>query len=172
MIKPEDITNFSTSGFFTIFRGGCAMILDPRRKTLWILFLVTLFCCYVISDITYTQTATNPESSDASAAGQQTPATEPETESGETVGGVHRTEIYYDSEGLSDPFVTLLVGTDKDEEPGQKPPGIKGMTIGELALFGLGKWENQEVAFVTGSDGKAYTLKVGDLVFDGRVKAI
>jgi len=139
----------------------------PREKFSWIWNCYIIFLIVLIPYSLSAQPGTTASTGGAADAERAGSTLEPGD-----IGMVEKTDIYYDSEGLSDPFVSLLTGLNVADESDPKPPGIKGMTIGELALFGLGKWEQEDVAFVTGSDGKAYTLHVGDLVFDGRVKAI
>ncbi|MBN1550421.1 hypothetical protein JW979_03080 [bacterium] len=73
----------------------------------------------------------------------------------------------YNPQGTRDPFVSLLVGMDKDV----RPPGIAGIKISEVNLIGiqvgLGK-----TAIITGPDNIAYNMRVGDTVFDGKLVEI
>lgn len=76
-------------------------------------------------------------------------------------------KFVYNGHGLRDPFVSLLL---KDQIDPSKS-GLASMKISELTLqglqIGLGK-----VAIVLGTDGKAYNLKIGQNLYDGKVVAI
>ena len=74
-------------------------------------------------------------------------------------------EFTYNPQGARDPFVPL-VGPHLDDIV--KPSGKEGLQISELALqgiqIGLGR-----TAIMMGSDGKAYGMREGDYVFDGKL---
>jgi len=141
-----------------------------RYEKLLVIFLGILMICFLSQPYhAFSQTDTT-ESASTEGTETQPPGSAGLQE--EKPPTIQRDTIYYDSEGNTDPFVSLLTGLVPDGDKIPKPPGIKGMTIGELNTFGLGVWGEESVAFVTGSDGLPYTLKVGDIVFDGRVKAI
>ncbi|MBN1297323.1 hypothetical protein JXA80_11130 [bacterium] len=76
-------------------------------------------------------------------------------------------KFIYNSHGMRDPFVSLLVRKDLDVSK----VGIAAMKISEIKLqglqIGLGK-----VAIVQGPDGKAYNMEVGQSLLDGKVVAI
>jgi len=76
-------------------------------------------------------------------------------------------KFIYNSHGMRDPFVSLLL--DSDLVAGKD--GLAAMKISELKLqgiqIGLG-----EVAIVLGTDGKAYNMEVGQSLLDGKVVSI
>ena len=76
----------------------------------------------------------------------------------------------YDPGGRRDPFRSLVEQVRK--ERGQRPRGIRGMTIGEIDLVGVIKKPGGNIAFFNGSDNRGYFLKIGDELFDGRLIAI
>lgn len=149
------------------------MIFVEHGKSIGIvLCLLMAFNIFILQDYLFCQTESGDDDISASDTASEEEDLELEdSETTESEEGVNRELIYYDSEGRDDPFVSLLIPSVPTGGT-QKLPGVKGMNISELALFGLGKWGDEPVAFVTGSDGKAYTLHIGDIVFDGRVKAI
>jgi Tfp pilus assembly protein PilP len=79
-----------------------------------------------------------------------------------------RKERYvYKTYGRRDPFKPLIEGTEM--LGANRPPGIEGMAISEIALKGILDLPGGFAAVFEGSDGKAYRLQEGDVVFDGRV---
>jgi Tfp pilus assembly protein PilP len=78
----------------------------------------------------------------------------------------------YSAEGRRDPFISLTGrGTDAREgEP--RPSGLSGQLINELNLRGIVKNPNGFYALLQGADTKTYTVRVGDRLLDGTVKAI
>lgn len=76
-------------------------------------------------------------------------------------------KFIYNSHGMRDPFVSLLIVNTVDV--GKE--GLAGMKISEIKVqgiqIGLGA-----VAIVLGTDGKAYNMKVGQPLLDGKVVAI
>jgi hypothetical protein len=57
--------------------------------------------------------------------------------------------------------------------PGQRPAGLPGMLIGEVTVKGTFKSpKGGFLALLQAPDGRTYTVKQGDKVFDGSVKAI
>ena len=77
-------------------------------------------------------------------------------------------KFHYNPQGFRDPFVSVLAVR---ESQSAKPEGPAGMKISEISLqgiqIGLGK-----IAIIKGPDNKAYALKVGELVYDGKLIAI
>lgn len=73
----------------------------------------------------------------------------------------------YTGQGTRDPFVSLLLQRESDV----MKTGLAAMKISEISVqgiqIGLGT-----VAIVLGTDGKAYNMRVGDLLLDGKVVAI
>jgi len=78
-----------------------------------------------------------------------------------------REKTVYHTFGRRDPFKSLV---EKGMNPGEnRPPGPAGMSISELSLKGILNLPRGRVAVFEGSDGKAYQLREGDNVFDGKV---
>jgi type IV pilus assembly protein PilP len=77
----------------------------------------------------------------------------------------------YNPQGRRDPFVSLLkpVGP---AAPGERPHGMEGFLIQEIALKGIVKSEGSFIAMLQGTDGKSYFCKVGQRLFDGQIVAI
>jgi hypothetical protein len=77
-------------------------------------------------------------------------------------------QFSYDPGGRRDPFEPLVK---KDvETTGKRPKGIAGMLVNEIALKGLAvDSRGVPVALFQGSDNRGYTLRVGDIVYDGKV---
>ncbi|MCD4653267.1 hypothetical protein K8T06_04970 [bacterium] len=75
-------------------------------------------------------------------------------------------KFIYNSHGMRDPFISLLLRPSIEGKG-----GLAGMKISELKLqgiqIGLGK-----VAIVLGTDGKAYNMGLGQSLLDGKVVAI
>lgn len=73
----------------------------------------------------------------------------------------------YDPAGRRDPFKSLLVR--EAGKPGERPPGIAGLSVDEMELQGIWKTRSGWIAQVKGADNRSYLLRKGDLLFDGEV---
>jgi hypothetical protein len=73
----------------------------------------------------------------------------------------------YDPAGRRDPFKSLLVR--ESGKPGERPPGIAGLSVDEMELQGIWKTRSGWIAQVKGADNRSYLLRKGDLLFDGEV---
>lgn len=86
--------------------------------------------------------------------------------------------VRYQSQNRRDPFLNPLLrkaakaAEDEEEPRGQRPPGIGGMFIEQVALLGIASQEGNMVAVFRGSDKRAYFLHQGDRLFDGSVTKI
>ncbi len=87
----------------------------------------------------------------------------------------------YNPQGRRDPFVSLLKPVGPQGSPGQRPPGMSGFLIQEVALKGIVKQTGQGygaadkagyIAMFLGTDGKSYFVTVGQRLFDGEIIAI
>jgi len=77
----------------------------------------------------------------------------------------------YDPAGRRDPFEPLVKSERKVK--GKRPKGIAGMLIAEIDLKGVvTDCQGNPAALFRGSDNRGYTVRVGDVVYDGRVIAI
>ncbi len=76
-------------------------------------------------------------------------------------------QIRYTGEGTRDPFVSLLIHSNVD----MMKTGLAAMKISEITIMGL-QIGLGTIAIVHGADGRAYNMKVGDVLLDGKVFAI
>jgi hypothetical protein len=79
----------------------------------------------------------------------------------------------YDPAGRRDPFVSLTARGSELAAPGTRPAGVPGILIGEATVKGIFKSpKGGFLALLQAPDGRTYSIKQGDKVFDGSVKAI
>lgn len=72
-----------------------------------------------------------------------------------------------------DPFRSLLVNREQDEEEGPRPDGIPGLLIDEITLIGILKTPEGYLAHVQAADrGQSYLLSEGQELYDGLVLSI
>ena len=77
----------------------------------------------------------------------------------------------YDPAGRRDPFEPLVKADARPD--GKRPKGVAGMLVNEIDLRGVATdVRGNAVAMFRGSDNRGYTLRIGDVVYDGRVIAI
>jgi Tfp pilus assembly protein PilP len=80
----------------------------------------------------------------------------------------------YDAAGRRDPFVSLTGrGGDLPTTAGARPSGLPGLLVSEVTVKGV--WKSPKggfIALVQSPDNRTYTVRAGDKVFDGMVKAI
>ena len=74
----------------------------------------------------------------------------------------------YDPAGRRDPFRSLVDAANTVGK-GPRPRGIAGMLISEVDLVGIVQKGKGALAFFNGSDNKGYFLKVGDVLYDGKI---
>ncbi|MDQ7008140.1 MAG: hypothetical protein Q9Q40_13005 [Acidobacteriota bacterium] len=92
-----------------------------------------------------------------------------ERDSESVITGRHFT---YDPAGRRDPFEPLVRAT-PTAATGKRPKGIAGMLVSEIDLKGIViDARGYPAALFSGSDNRGYTLRVGDVVYDGRVLSI
>jgi type IV pilus assembly protein PilP len=77
----------------------------------------------------------------------------------------------YDPAGRRDPFRSLLVRPE-DRARGERPPGVAGMSIDDVAVHGIWRVRTGYVAQVRGTDNKSYLIRAGDLLYDGEVTRV
>ena len=119
------------------------------------------------------QPPTAPESVSAVTAPEPVPAvTAPEPVPAVTET-VEQPELYsYDSEGRRDPFVSLLArGTDLPSDR-ERPDGLVGLSVNEVALRGVVLSEGAYFAVLEAPDNRTYIVRADDRLFDGSVKEI
>jgi hypothetical protein len=87
----------------------------------------------------------------------------------------------YNPQGRRDPFVSLLKPVGPQGAAGQRPPGMSGFLIQEVALKGIVRQTGQGygpaekagyIAMFLGTDGKSYFVTVGQRLFDGEIIAV
>jgi Tfp pilus assembly protein PilP len=78
----------------------------------------------------------------------------------------------YQSEGRRDPFVSLLGRGSDPNSVANRPTGLPGLLIDELAVKGVIKDRTGFVAMIQGPDNKTYLVHPGEKLMDGSVKSI
>lgn len=79
----------------------------------------------------------------------------------------------YDPAGRRDPFVSLNARGAEVPMAGVRPGGVPGLLVGEVTVKGIFKSpKGGFLALLQAPDGRTYSVKQGDKVFDGSVKAI
>ena len=78
----------------------------------------------------------------------------------------------YEPSGRRDPFISLLGRGDDARPTAVRPPGLPGLLIGEVTVKGVLRDRMGFVAMLQAPDNKTYTVRVGDKLLDGTVKAI
>lgn len=83
-------------------------------------------------------------------------------------------EVYtYNPEGRRDPFVSLLFrGAEMRPSRENRPEGLPGLMINEIAIRGIIRSREGFVAMLSGPDNKTYIVHTSDKLLDGSVKAI
>ena len=101
---------------------------------------------------------------------QQPAAPEPAPEISETI---EQPELYsYDSEGRRDPFVSLLVRGVELPSTSERPDGLAGLSVNEVALRGVVLSGGTYLAVLEAPDNKTYIVSADDRLFNGSVKEI
>ncbi len=78
----------------------------------------------------------------------------------------------YEPSSRRDPFESLFAPK-IDAGGGKRPPGFRGLTIGELDLDGIIRDDvGGDRAFFTGPDARGYFVRVGAAAYDGTIVAI
>ena len=112
---------------------------------------------------------------DAPAAAQTAPEAYPATQAGTEVetGAELAGEAYsYDAAGRRDPFVSLMARGVEALPTGDRPEGLGGLTINEVALRGIVRSRGSFVAIVQSPNDRTYMVREGDWVFDGTIRTI
>ena len=86
---------------------------------------------------------------------------------------IEQPELYsYDSEGRRDPFVSLLARGGELPSTSDRPDGLLGLSVNEVALRGVVLSGGAYLAVLEAPDNKTYIVSVDDRLFDGAVKEI
>ncbi len=78
----------------------------------------------------------------------------------------------YNPAGRRDPFVSLL---SRGSDPGSatnRPAGLAGMMIVEVSVKGIIRDRSGYIAMIQGTGPKTFTVRAGEKLMDGTVKAI
>lgn len=82
----------------------------------------------------------------------------------------------YDAEGRRDPFLDLVNrGTDAlrgANASAKRPDGVPGLETNAIVVRGILRSRGAYLAMVAGPDGKVYTVRAGDRLFDGVIRTI
>lgn len=78
----------------------------------------------------------------------------------------------YNPEGRRDPFISLLGRGVDGTSTASRPVGLGGVLIDEVVVKGIVQDAKGFYALVQGADRKVHTLRTGDRLMDGTVKAI
>ncbi|MBA3268977.1 MAG: hypothetical protein H0T71_00580 [Acidobacteria bacterium] len=81
----------------------------------------------------------------------------------------------YDLDGRRDPFLNLVNrGTDVKQGPpaGARPEGLAGVLVDEVVVRGIVQSRGGWVAMVGSPSGRTYSIRPGDRLMDGGVRAI
>lgn len=115
----------------------------------------------------------------AAAYAQEKPAVKPPAAggpsptSGTAAGAPDAAAPYsYDPGGRRDPFVSLLTRGSDPKSTSTRPAGLAGMMISEVAVKGIIRDRTGFIAMVQGTGTKTYTVRAGEKLMDGTVKAI
>ncbi len=79
---------------------------------------------------------------------------------------------FYDSGGRRDPFVSLLARGADLPSTSERPEGLMGLSVNEVALRGVVLSVGTYLAVLEAPDNKTYIVRPGDRLFDGSVKEI
>jgi Tfp pilus assembly protein PilP len=78
----------------------------------------------------------------------------------------------YDPQGRRDPFISLRNRTTTASTTQNRPPGLAGVTISEIAIRGIVRSGADFLALVQAPDGRTFQLRRNAKLFDGVVKQI
>ena len=86
---------------------------------------------------------------------------------------VEQDEVFvYDSEGRRDPFVSLFNRGTELPALGERPTGVAGLTVNEVALRGIVLSEGIYIAVLQAPDTTTYIVRSGEQLYDGSVQSI
>jgi Tfp pilus assembly protein PilP len=78
----------------------------------------------------------------------------------------------YDPQGRRDPFISLLSRGSDPRSTSTRPPGLPGMLIAEVSVKGIIRDRSGFIAMVQGTGTKTFTVRPGEKLMDGTIKAI
>jgi Tfp pilus assembly protein PilP len=130
--------------------------------------MTALICGAVVTGATYTY-------AQAPAAGPVAPAATTTPAPGSTAVPPLEPQGYdYKPAGRRDPFISLVRRTTAVAGLSSNPrvTGLAGLSVDEITMRGVVKGRNGWSAIVKGVDNRTYTVKAGDQLYDGSVRAI
>jgi Tfp pilus assembly protein PilP len=91
-----------------------------------------------------------------------------------SVGPTPPADYAYDPADRRDPFLSLINrGTDaRGVAKTTRPEGLPGLTVEEVVVRGIVQSRGGWVAMVAAPSGRTYTIRPGDRLMDGNVRAI
>ena len=78
----------------------------------------------------------------------------------------------YDAQGRRDPFVSLLARGSDPRGASNRPAGLSGLMIAEVAVKGVVRDRAGFLAMIQGPSTKTFIIRPGEKLMDGTVKAI
>lgn len=78
----------------------------------------------------------------------------------------------YNPEGRRDPFVSLLNRGSDQRQQSPRPEGLSGLSVTDIAIRGIVAHSGGYTAMLEAPDGKTYTVRGGDKLYDATVKAV
>lgn len=78
----------------------------------------------------------------------------------------------YDPQGRRDPFISLRNVTANAGLPQNRPPGLAGVSVGEIVIRGIVRSGADFIALAQSPDGRTFQLRRNARLFDGVVKQI
>lgn len=82
-------------------------------------------------------------------------------------------EVYtYNPAGRRDPFVSLLNRGTEIRPLSERPAGLSGLSINEVALRGIVRSEGAYIAVLQAPDKTTYVVRAGRRLLDGSVRSI
>ena len=104
------------------------------------------------------------------------PATPPSAAAPQSALPSPPANFQYSSEGRRDPFLDLVNrGTDAVRggvAATKRPDGVPGLETNALVVKGILQSRGEWLAMVSGPDGKVFTVRAGDKLFDGVIRTI
>lgn len=79
----------------------------------------------------------------------------------------------YQAEGRRDPFRSLLAVRSREiAAPELRPAGLSGFLISEITIVATASYQGRWQAMIMGRDRRTYFVRVGDVLYDGRIVEI
>ena len=136
---------------------------------------ISLLCIGVLTSVPRPGAAQAPTPATAPTAVATTPqASTPAAAPAGAAAAVEPQGYTYDAGNRRDPFVSLMRrGADtQSKSGGVRPPGLGGLTAGEITLKGVLASRGGYVGIVLGADNKTYIVHSGEALLDGTIRTI